>query len=83
MSPRQIWSPPVVGGRWAWLHGPAGRSLLLRQSSRLVDHRPVGADGWAQQSRDHASLWIMGLAGLRDMVLVDIMRACAAWALQA
>jgi hypothetical protein len=41
VSPRQVWSPPVVGCKWVGSHGPAGRSLYLTWSIRPLEDGPA------------------------------------------
>jgi hypothetical protein len=48
VSPRQVRSPPAVGGRWVGSHGPVGGGLLLRQSSRPLEHGPGVPEGCSQ-----------------------------------
>jgi hypothetical protein len=46
MSPRQVWSLSVMGGRWVESQGHAGGGLSLRQSSRPLECAPGVPEGY-------------------------------------
>jgi hypothetical protein len=45
VSLRQVWSPPAAGGRWVGSHWPTGGDLLLRHTSRPLEHGPGVPEG--------------------------------------
>jgi hypothetical protein len=65
----------VADGRWVGPHRPVGGGLLLRQSSGPLECQSGVAEG-PGPSGDNADLWITSLAGLRNVVLAEVVQAC-------
>jgi hypothetical protein len=85
VSPREVWSPPVVVGRWMGSHGPVGRGLSLRPGN-LVGLWSVGLaclKGVGRRSGDHECLWITTCQALGAWFWWRSCHACGSLAWQA